>query len=118
VEGHTADSEEEVDVGSLLQRAVGDCPLTKVKLGSVDIWSLLDTGSQVSTVTESFFRKHLEGKVDITQSHNFIRISGANGLEVPYLGYIELDLEALGYTFPNLGFLVAKNPVGSKKFQE
>ena len=65
----------------------------------------------MSTVTEQFFRKHLAG-TELSDMSKFLRISGAQGLEVPYLGYIELDLQACGETFPGMGFLVVRDPVG------
>lgn len=40
-------------------RVLGKRPVLTVKMGGVDIDCLLDTGSQVTSVTESFFRKHL-----------------------------------------------------------
>ena len=51
---------------------------------------LLDTGADISTITEKFFRNHLlpRGHMmkDIT---GCITITAANGLPVPYLGYVE-----------------------------
>ena len=44
--------------GIVYERAVGSCPVTTVKLGGVHVHCLLDSGSQVSTITESFFNKH------------------------------------------------------------
>ena len=38
---------------------VGKCPVVTVKMGGVDVPSLHDTGFQVSTVTESFFRQNI-----------------------------------------------------------
>ena len=73
---------------------------------------LLDTGAQVSTITESFFREHFPETelVDVTA---FISISGAQGLAIPYLGYVELPLTVLGHSFINMGFLVVKDPTGT-----
>lgn len=38
-----------------LERAVGKCPEVEIHAGGVAIRCLLDTGSNVSTLTESFF---------------------------------------------------------------
>ena len=95
---------------SCLNKAVGVCPESFVKLNNVEVKCLLDTGAQVSTVTESFYRKHalqLGALVDITER---LSLSAANGGEIPYLGYIECNLQALGHTFENMGFLVVKDP--------
>ena len=83
-------------------------------IGSVEIQCLLDTGAQVSTITESFFREHLaekEGQVkDVSQ---LIRISAAQSLEIPYVGYVELPIQLFGHVCENMGFLIVKDPVGT-----
>lgn len=108
MESHTTGS---FNKGSCLAKAVGICPETSVKLNGVEIWCLLDTGAQVSTMTESFYRNHalqLGNLVDIT---DILSLSAANGGEIPYLGYIECNLQALGHTFKDMGFLVVKDPI-------
>ena len=98
---------------------MGNCPEIVVKLGTVDVLCLLDTGAQVSTITEECFDK-LFGKhgklVDVTSQ---IRIVAANGLNIPYVGYIELDVTIFGVTLRNMGFLVTTSPAdtvfGEKK---
>ena len=73
---------------------------------------LLDTGAQVSTITESFFREHFS-QTDLVDVTAFISISGAQGLAIPYLGYVELPLSLLGHSFIKMGFLVVKDPTGT-----
>ena len=99
------------DAGSILSKAVGKCPTTTVQLGRVDVCCLIDTGAQVSTLTESFFRENFTEEV--TEVSNFIQISTASGCDMPYLGYVELDLSTLGHTFKKMGFLVVRDPVGT-----
>ena len=100
-----------VSKGSFLQKAVGECPLAVVKIGNVEVKCLLDTGAQVSTLTESFFKDHIDKEViDVSA---YLRISGANGMEIPYIGYIELTVEALDQRLANMGFLIVKNPIHS-----
>lgn len=55
---------------------------------------LMDTGSQVTTVTKSFFDQHLF-KTQIEPLYDLLEVEGANGLPVPYLGYIKITI-----TFP------------------
>lgn len=55
---------------------------------------LFDTGSQVTTVTKSFFDQHLSEK-PIEPLYDLLEVEGANGLPVPYLGYIRITV-----TFP------------------
>jgi len=107
VESHTTGNIKE---GSCLSKAIGVCPEAIVKLNGIDVRCLLDTGAQVSTITESFYRNHastLGGFVDIT---DILRISAANGGDIPYIGYVECNLKALGCTFEEMGFLIVKDP--------
>ena len=95
---------------AVFQKAVGKCPEVSVVLGGVrDVRCLLDTGAQVSTITESFFREHLTHN-EIIDVSEFISISGAQGLAVPYCGYVELPIEVMGRRFTDMGFLVVKDP--------
>ncbi|KXJ05692.1 hypothetical protein AC249_AIPGENE18710, partial [Exaiptasia diaphana] len=72
---------------------------------------LLDSGSEVSTLTESFFNRHFKPKgKTLTSTSGWLSITEANGLEIPYLGYFEADIEVLGKTIEKRGFLVVKDP--------
>lgn len=55
---------------------------------------ILDTGSQVTTVSQSFYESNLS-KFDIHPLNELLEIEAANGQTVPYSGFIEVDI-----TFP------------------
>lgn len=55
---------------------------------------LLDTGSQVTTVTKFYYDQYLSEQ-QIEPLHDLLEVEGANGQLVPYLGYVEI-----GITFP------------------
>lgn len=95
-----------------MERAVADCPEVDVLLEDMPITCLIDTGSQVTTITESFFRR-LFG-FNLFNVGNMIRITGANELEVPCLGYIEVGIEISGILVPQVGVLVIKDPVDAQ----
>lgn len=93
-----------------LERAVGKCPEVEIHAGGVAIRCLLDTGSNVSTLTESFFKKYLHGEdKDMHCTSKWLKITAANGLPLPYLGYVELDIQVMGLTIPGCGFLVIRD---------
>lgn len=46
-----------------------------------------------------------------------MRLTAANGLEIPYIGYLELDVEALGVMIPQRGILVVKSPASQEARQ-
>ena len=80
-------------------------------MGGTPVPCLIDTGSMVSTITESFFLQHFEpwGQ-DRLRSCHWLRLSAANGLPIPYVGYIELDVELCGKSVPKCGVLIVKDP--------
>ena len=88
---------------------VGRCPEAVIYLGVVPVRCLLDTGSEVSMVTESFYREHLAPRGMGVSEASWLRITAANGLELPYLGYLEVTVTALGVQLPDMGILVVRD---------
>lgn len=87
-------------------------------MGGVKVPCLIDTGSMVSTVTESFFQKHFEpwGQERL-KACSWLQLRAANGLSIPYLGYLELDVELCGKLVSLCGILVVKDPPGNASLQ-
>ena len=93
-----------------LENAVGKCPEVDIEIGGISFRCLLDTGSNVSTLTEGFFRDHLHGEdEDMHCTAKWLRITAANKLPLPYLGYVELDIQVMELTIPECGFLIIKD---------
>lgn len=67
----------------------------------------------VSTITESCFLQNFEpwGQ-DRLQSCQWLQLRAANGLDIPYIGYMELDVELCGRLVSNCGVLVVRDPPG------
>ena len=83
-------------------------------MGGVDVTCLLDTGSMVSTITESCFRHNFEPwGHDRLRSCQWLQLQAANGLAIPYLGYLELDVRLCGKDIPGCGVLVVKDLPGA-----
>ena len=101
---------EEIDSGSPLPKIVGGTPTMIAKLAGVGVDCLVDTGSMVTLVSETFFRKKLEPVCGSVQGGGkMLTLRGANGLEIPYLGYLELDVQVGGVTIPECEVLVLKD---------
>ena len=71
---------------------VGECPVLKVKVDNIEIECLADTGSQVTLFNESlckelFCEKPVGSKSDVP----WLLLRGANGLAIPYTGYVVAD---------------------------
>lgn len=95
-----------------ISRLVGRCSTVEVSMGSVVVSCLIDTGSQVSTMSEEFFVQHFgaQGEEQLHQCY-WLRLTAANGLAIPYVGYVELDVTVLGRTLPKMGVLIVKDPL-------
>ena len=53
---------------------------------------LLDTGSMVTTIGEEYYEKSLKKDYPLLPLKTIIKIEGAGGHELPYRGYIEVEL--------------------------
>ena len=62
-----------------------------VEVEGVSCDALVDTGSMVTTIAESFWMTKL-ASVPLRPLQDLIWAEGANGLEVKYLGYVEVSL--------------------------
>ena len=70
-----------------LGRLVGEANESKVIVEGQETRTLLDSGSQLSAISWTWVKKlNLEPK----QLQYILQIEGSGGLEVPYLGYVEV----------------------------
>ena len=73
-----------------LGRLVGEANESKVIVEGQETRALLDSGSQLSSISWTWVKKlNLEPK----QLQSILQIEGSGGLEVPYLGYVEVQLK-------------------------
>lgn len=87
-------------------------------MGGVDVGCLIDTGAKVSTITESFYKEFLAQGREVIDMTSYIRISASQGLEIPFVGYVELQLTAFSHKFEGLGFLIVipvSTPIQARK---
>lgn len=88
---------------------MGTCPRAEVKINGRKVEALLDTGSPISIVDEGTFRQLCgDGGPTLVAADQILRVTAVNGLEVPYVGYFEADVEVGGQTISNRGILVSK----------
>lgn len=89
---------------------IWSCLIVKVGMWDIVVPCLLDTWSMVTTITEGFFKQYFQSQgVEQLQQCNWLQLKADNGLEIPYVGYIELDVNVLGKTLPKMGVLVIKD---------
>lgn len=63
-----------------------------MKLEGVDCNCLIDTGSQVTTISQSFYNQHLS-EHPIRPVSEVLETEGANGQKVPYAGYVQVNIQ-------------------------
>lgn len=103
---------------SSVPNLMSPCPHLNVSIGGVLVPCLIDTGSMVSTITESCFIQHFEPwGHERLRSCSWLQLRAANGLSIPYTGYMELDIELCGRIVPRCGVLVVKDPPGGLRSQ-
>jgi transposase InsO family protein len=89
---------------------VGECPTITISINGHRVTALLDSGSQVTTVTESWAAEHL--KTLPCQQSPLIRIVATNGTDLPYVGIISVDISIFNTTC-SVPVLVVKDPTDS-----
>lgn len=80
IEGSEKDS---CDIKEKIKNAAEDSPTTIVEINGQPIKCLLDTGAEVSTISEMFYKQFLHQK-DITDTRKFLRLSAANKIQLLY----------------------------------
>ena len=90
----------------------------------IQIPSLLDWGSDVMLLRQSYFEKHLLPKIQAVTSekakaHQLFHLTVANDGQLPFKMYTELDINFLGLKVLNVGVLIIDDPsqVLDKKHQ-
>jgi hypothetical protein len=80
-----------------------------ITIGDIEVKAIVDTGSQVTTITEHFYNKWMKGKNHGLRSDTCMRLTAANGLTIPYCGYFLTDVCVAGYTLRQVGVFVTKD---------
>ncbi|VDI74483.1 Hypothetical predicted protein [Mytilus galloprovincialis] len=95
-------------------RLIGKCPTVSanVTVTGFKVNCLVDTGSTVTTVTESFYN-HFLRRCTYLQTDITFNLKGANGTYIPYIGCVEVDIDIMGQRLPNRGVLIVKDPIDS-----
>lgn len=94
---------------SFVKGVVGKCPVIKISILGLELQNLVDTGSMVSRITEHVFREFI-GQLGTKLSKNsFIQLKAANGLDIPYIGYFEIDVQYKETILKQRGFVIVKD---------
>lgn len=95
---------------TLRETIAGICPVVEVKVDKIPVQCLVDTGSQVTIFTESFCKELFQNKaVRDAGDVPWLTLRAANGLDIPYVGYILADFEVEGVLVPARGIVIARD---------
>ena len=108
----------------IMQWAVAKCPKVCISAHRIQIPSLLDSGSEVTLLQQSYFDQHILPKIkpatgEKANAHCLFKLTVANDEQMPINMYTKLDLTFLGPKVPKVGVLIAEEPnqVLDKKHQ-
>ena len=108
----------------IMQCAVAKCPKVCIGAHGIKIPSLLDYGSEMTLLLQSYFNKYILPKIKLATGekadvHTLFKLTVANDGQMPIKMYTELDITFLGLKVPNGGTLIAEelNHILDKKHQ-
>ena len=99
-----------------MQQAVAPCPEIVMSIKGKPTRSLLDSGSEVTLVNESYYREHIEHRLlpssgSYNNSHNLFSLRGVEEGHVPLSKHFECDIEVGGQLVHRVGILVKKDKI-------
>ena len=85
----------------IMQCAVAKCPKVSISAHGIQIPSLLDSGSEVTLLQQSYFDQHILPKIKLAtgekaDTHCLFKLTVANDGQMPIKMYTELDLTFFG----------------------
>ena len=99
-----------------MQQAVAPCPEITMSIKGKPTRSLLDSGSEVTLINESYYKKHIEhcllpSSGSYNNSHNLFSLRGIEEGHVPLSKHFECDIEVGGQLVHRVGILVKKDKI-------
>jgi len=89
---------------------IGECPDVVIKMNEIAVPFVLDTGSQVTLLSQSLFKKYL-GSTCLTNIGEtpWLTLRAANGLKIPYVGYALVDCRVGSIHVPAKGVIIVED---------
>ena len=93
----------------IMHQAVAPCPEIIMSIRGKPTKSLLDSGSQVTLMNESYFKEHIEhwllpSSGAYNNSHNLFNLKGVEEGHVPLTRHFKCDIEVGGQTVHRIVF--------------
>ena len=99
---------EGVSQDSFKEKAIGKCPVEIITINDAESRALLDTGAQVSTVTEKFYQQNLRTVCSIQPGPATFKMIAANGSYIPYSGFVIADVRVKGMLIRDVIMFIIK----------
>ena len=81
-----------------------------ITINNAESRALLDTGAQVSTVTEIFYQQNLRPVCSVQSGPATFKMIAANGSHIPYSGFVIADVRVKGMLIRYvIMFVIKKN---------
>ena len=99
-----------------MQQAVAPCQEIVMSIKGKPTRSLLDSGSEVTLINESYYKEHIEHQLlpssgSYNNSHNLFSLRGVEEGHVPLSKHFECDIEVGGQLVHHIGILVKKDKI-------
>ena len=99
----------------VMQRAMATCLKINMGCGRKKIPSLLDSGSQVTLICQSFFEQEILPHIEPSdgekaKAHQLFQLTAANNGKLSISMYVELDLDFLGIVVPKVEVRITQEP--------
>ena len=112
----TSNNISSLDKLDILEKAVAPCPEINIQIKDQRPRSLLDSGSMVTLMTQSYFEECLKSKIPEPQpgginAHNLFNLKGVGENQVPLSRYFTCDITIGGMVVPDIGVLVKTDRV-------
>ncbi len=92
-------------------KIVGDCPKVNVLMNGVPLKCLVDTGSQVTTITESCYTSFISQFQGLTDVSRFIKLNASNGVSIPVCGLLRVPIILESQLYEDVHVLVVKDSI-------
>ena len=99
-----------------LDKVTGKCPYAVVYMNNVPVNCLIDSGSEVTTITKSCYDQHFK-QIPLYECH-WINLSAANGSIISIEGLIIVDITIKEKTFESMYVLVSSDPTDHQMQQK
>ena len=99
-----------------MQQTVAPCPEIIMSIKGKPTRSLLDSGSEVTLINESYYKEHIEHRLvpssgSYNNSHNLFSLRGVEEGHVPLSKHFECNIEVRGQVVHRIGILAKKDKI-------